>query len=418
MWSFRRIFAPHNRIERTRALCLLLVLVSIALLNLACVSHTAFNTKKEDYLRTYVTEGSTNTYSIAVIEFDDHGELWNPVQLQDAVKHIRLQSRNSSNGVVVVIFIHGWKNNASWNKGRLPWLEREMEKNAEKTKDQLNRPIPFIGVYLGWRGKASTIPFLKQATFWNRIMAARRVASLSMTETLIKLSYAAATENPKSKSVVIGHSMGGLILERTLSHALVPILMFAEVTDYSPVDLVIGVNSASPAVQTKQAVESLKRNRARLVVEDGQGNISKAKGPLMVSITSETDKATRVIFPFGQWFTSLFLRYRDYDDPSVPSQRMMANHTPGHVPYLHSHSVEVKNGNILIHELENRYNDTPYWVMRVPKEIIPDHNNLDSPLVDQLFSKLISMNDIYDPEVKVRLVTDSSDWGSAPEKED
>ncbi len=50
-------------------------------------------------------------YSLAFIEFDDQGELWSPSQLDSALAH--LERLNAGPGVALVVFVHGWNNDAS-----------------------------------------------------------------------------------------------------------------------------------------------------------------------------------------------------------------------------------------------------------------------------------------------------------------
>jgi len=50
-------------------------------------------------------------YSLAFIEFDDQGELWSPSQLDSALAH--LERLNAGPGVALVVYVHGWNNDAS-----------------------------------------------------------------------------------------------------------------------------------------------------------------------------------------------------------------------------------------------------------------------------------------------------------------
>ncbi|MEE9562881.1 MAG: hypothetical protein V3W50_07415, partial [Thermoanaerobaculia bacterium] len=51
-------------------------------------------------------------YTLAFVEFDDQGEMWDPAQLSRAVKVIE-QGNQNEDGCIVVTYIHGWQHNAS-----------------------------------------------------------------------------------------------------------------------------------------------------------------------------------------------------------------------------------------------------------------------------------------------------------------
>ena len=74
---------------------------------------------------------------------------------------------------------------------------------------------PVVGLFIGWRGRTYSLPILIDASFWNRRVAAHRVASMGLIEVLQR-TLRAASENPDSKCFLLGHSMGGLILEKTI----------------------------------------------------------------------------------------------------------------------------------------------------------------------------------------------------------
>ena len=244
--------------------------------------------------------------SLAVIEFDDEGSHWDSAQLTTAKEEVRRITNhmvtNASKktgieraGVFLVVYVHGWKHNASETRealSRFRWFVSELAKHddlcvkpdkrfvADRSRENYGsecevRPHVF-GVYVSWRGDAlgdtlSRVPGLEALTFWNRNVAARRVASSAMTETLLGLfesleywdrkrfeAWESAVANEKeviataalrpakleessksrtnsddgsasthvsfeppqrSRSLVIGHSMGALILEHAFAQA-------------------------------------------------------------------------------------------------------------------------------------------------------------------------------------------------------
>jgi pimeloyl-ACP methyl ester carboxylesterase len=374
--------------------------------NIGCTAHKILNPSRQDYLKIFEQPESSGPCSIAVIEFDDQGELWEPRQLNAAIHHIQRQNEQSESGAIVVVYVHGWKQNAFWESGRLPKLKDDLLAIAATSQKTSGHSIPVVGVYIAWRGSSTTFKSAENITFWNRKSAAMRVSSLSMTETLMKVMHT-AKQNPQSKCIVIGYSMGGLILEKSFSHALLLAALQEETLVDSPVDLMVTIGSASSALQAKQTIDAFKRNGSRLVIEDREGRLRDADVPLMLSITSETDTATGTAYPIGQWISTFFDRFRTYQDENLPSQKYLATRTIGHVPLLRSHTAEINDGNVQINQVENRYNTTPLWVMQVPDEILSGHSDESNPLFDNLLTQLIIGNNIYGSNEKLKLMHES-----------
>jgi len=400
------------RFSLKRVLLIFVIFVAIGVaLPFGCVGNREFNSAPEDYLKTFTTESGL-PYAVAVVEFDDQGEPWDLAQLDAAVEMIRRLNDESEHGVFLYQFIHGWKSNASREKdsgARLAWFEGEIAGIAEYSEaaalDTGEAPRPVVGLYIGWRGRTYSLPVLIGASFWNRRVAAHRVASMRLVEVLYR-TVDTAKENRDSKCVLLGHSMGGLILEKTLGSALMAEIMVVENQAESEprnYDLIVSANSSSEALYTKQLIDVLKRSSVELVLEDGAGNQRPAGGPMMASITSEVDAVTRWMVPFAMTLNSVFVRYRDYADPTVPSQRFLGIHTAGHVPYLFSHKVELRGDQLTLTELPDRWNDTEFWVFQVPEEISGGHSDISSPLWGRLMLLLMEQNQVFDPELELRL---------------
>ncbi|MCP4895355.1 MAG: hypothetical protein GY906_00135 [bacterium] len=409
---------PWFRRVMKKLLLLFLVLVAIGVsLPYGCVGNRVFNPERESYLKTHRTEGGV-PFAVAVVEFDDQGEPWDVRQLTETIDLIREYNAASPDGVVLFQFIHGWKQNASREDGaesRLAWFERYVESIARYSdRESVNRTgpqRPVIGLYVGWRGRTYSLPILIDASFWNRRVAAHRVASMRLNEVLYR-TVNTAKENSDSKCVLMGHSMGGLILEKTIGPATVTQLMSIErqrvptPVDY---DLIISANPSIEALYSKQLVDILKRSQARLVLESESGVLREAKGPLLASVTSEDDAVSRWIFPFAMRLNSIFVRYRNYSESTKPSQKQFAIRTAGESPYLHSHRVEVRDGEIEFHEIPDRWNDTPFWIFQVPRQISSHHSDIDSPMWSKLMLQLMDMNDVFNPNVERMLTSGTAE---------
>jgi pimeloyl-ACP methyl ester carboxylesterase len=206
-------------------------------------------------------------YSLSFIEFDDQGDLWSPVQVSRALARIKQANENEA-GSVVLVFIHGWHHNASPKDerskgGNIFGFRQLLEETLEVTLQSGERRS-VVGVYLAWRGESIRLPLIKELSFYDRASAAGRIARTTATETILKI-LTASEQNPQTRTILIGHSFGGQIMERALSQAIVGgVLGTREREIRLPTDAVILVNPASQAIYAKQLVEALERSRVKI----------------------------------------------------------------------------------------------------------------------------------------------------------
>ena len=284
---------------------------------------------------------------LAIIEFDDQGEFWRPQQLDDTLKLISSstfhdadhpQDPDRNQEALVVVFVHGWKNNASPDNEKkrnlgsfkkvLVRLALEEKRRATEEKAK-GRPV--VGVYLSWSGRTLNVPVLDNITYFGRKNAAERVARVSFSHAIyriistVKGNRAKHRGNPKSVVAVVGHSFGGLIVENTLLRSLT-----IETNDFSEfaADLVVLVNPANEAILARQFVGALKNAPPRVLELEGH----RISEPLIVSVRSQTDNATGIVFQMGNSLKGISKRMHRYHDegPGLSSQWYYYTHTPGY----------------------------------------------------------------------------------------
>lgn len=361
---------------------------------------------------------------LAFIEFDDMGEMWYPGQLTEAVNLIKKAKGNSSTPIVIT-FVHGWKNNAEEQRdgtGNVAAFEAVLQ----NLKRGQYRDFPIVGIYVGWRGDlvSKYWPVSRQLTLFNREAAAIRIPGTSMTGALTRIMQVTHQNGPDAQLIMIGHSFGGLILERALSQAMTDYIL-RQSTSGTPgsdgsrswADLVVFVNSAAAASEGKQMIDLLMREHFQLL-KQGQ------KWPLFVSISSLGDAATRFGLPIGHGPGYLDMAihgsWRKYEDPqphSVKSQSSYYLSTTAHMEALQSHiivdvtkelagrpceqtpgsvfaSYQAPGGETIsrkpfgqpfptttgqcyqIFEKPQAWNTSAYWAMQMPATIVPDHSGI------------------------------------------
>ncbi len=458
-------------------------------------------------------EGKSKYY-LGFVEVDDFGEMFDRRQLTHVQQLIQKAKADSptvdgncspTHNALVVVFIHGWKNNASDGSGNVWGFRDELNDIAgalpevtpkcqgQKQPDQKEGPMPVVGIYIGWRGQVTNLGLASQLTFYNRQDAAIRLPGAHLTEVLYEIMNEtksclggckeAARPGTGSVAVIVGHSFGGQVLERTMTQAVAARVLDQVAEKKSreargekwtggnlplPVDLIVLVNEAAPATESRQLLDLLRHYQFRLCAEadpNPDSNRCKENRPLFLSITSTGDWATGLALPIAQGGSSLIRRnFQTYHNPKctdpehkgpnckepdpkavpIPGQRTWYLHSSAHLPPLFSHVLgpaddpKIKqwvddahqhgrgadvhlfcigkdnpkdaeecakeNGKeYAIAPLLDVYNDTPYWIMQMGTEFVPDHSQIFRPAFRQLLKQFILRRlDITQPGTPVK----------------
>jgi hypothetical protein len=142
---------------------------------------------------------------------------------------------------------------------------------------------------------------------------------------------------------VIGHSFGGLVLEKAMAQAVAGTVLSQDAQRgggafNAPADLILLVNSAAESIYAKEMNDMFMRIEHR-------GSV-RPERPLLVSLTSESDTATGGWFPAGTFLPNLFARRQYHWDTKYGSASHEVNQheyvttTPGHNPHLFNHLIQ------------------------------------------------------------------------------
>lgn len=402
-------------------------------------------------------------YRLAFVEFDDQGELFMRAQLDRAVAEIeaaKATAQQAGGRATVVVFVHGWKNNASDGSGNVWGFRRLL---AGMSRQYNGRTEPVIGVYIGWRGAVVSAPLVKEFTFFDRYRKAKNLPSAHLVEALVRMMQAARGPDYRdpeesTRTLLIGHSFGGAVLETALSQTLVGLASTANGTGtgpHWPANLMLLVNEAQEALRSYQLIDAFARHLPRrndtkaqattgCVAPSREGSPLRSLSPdrpLIVSVSSTGDYATRAAFPAAQTLRRPFNSLRKYSaqEPNIlgfESQRPMFLGTTAHRREFQSHFVgrctcavarptgdecarpenltcddpvvedatercavdmisrlrddgqpgasgEVRDDDRIYYvlvEKPNARNRTPYWVMQMPPSVVPDHSTIFTPV--------------------------------------
>lgn len=259
-------------------------------------------------------------YQLAVIEFGEQGSFQDTSQLLNATALIQKTSRP-----LVITYIHGWHNDGgSQDLSRFAELLAQLGDSPAIKKEGFH----IIGVYLGWRGEIITFPVLNQLTFWNRKAAAERLASnYDCYDAISSISAATRAHGREQTTILMGHSFGGLVAERSVAHAINASLHnppAATSASPLPADFILLLNPASDSILTRQMMESLYLHHVS------------SRYPFIVSVTSKTDSATDWIFRTGTNLAAISKHFDPVTPPGHPttSEHYFFTNTPGHNPTL------------------------------------------------------------------------------------
>ncbi len=269
---------------------------------------------------------------VAVVEFDDYGNLFNRTQLNCAVDGVAGAARD---GAVVLVYVHGWHHSAQTTEDSSDDLKKfrnfvkQFARRSAATQSLSQAPgqeVPVVGVFVGWRGDSIessgiTMPLSYALTFWDRKAAAQNIGnSGGVTELFFRLEQVRTNfDSTGTKLVAIGHSFGGALLysalsSRLLDQALADQRSFAasqgappepQTRRFSP-DVLVLVNPAIEAMRFKPYLDLVRRWPHGMDVP-----------PRLIIATSSADWATGYAFPIGRMLSTTFASYSDPSDAAV-----------------------------------------------------------------------------------------------------
>jgi hypothetical protein len=244
-------------------------------------------------------------FDLAFAEFSERGNVFSDRYLTDVLRIIR--DKAEQDGVVLVVFIHGWKHNADEDDDNLHDFKRSLRAVGKTLKARFEDndlgKRQLIGLYIGWRGASINAPVLKQATFWDRKAVAEEVGKGGVTRLLLELDRI-TEKRDENVMVVIGHSFGGAILVSSLSEVLTERATHRTFANRYARTIGDGLLVLNPAIEANQALA--------FVEAAIQDHYKPEQHPLFVSLSSDADSATHRLFPLGQT-VGLLLTWRQAD---------------------------------------------------------------------------------------------------------
>jgi hypothetical protein len=308
-------------------IAVLAVLMSVA----GCASNVQHRTDSAPFIGTtnqaatdphnHAIIEKTSDYTLGFVEFDEEGWFWSPTQVETVKQMVRTEANtavtNNPAGIILLVFVHGWKNNAAYNCGNVATFRTALSQLnfAEQTDANTNhRPArKIVGVYCGWRGLTLTVPYVQDVTFWARKSTAHKVGGYgAMTELFVELqktaelsSHTIVTNGPPTEFIIVGHSFGGAAVYTAISEFVTK--QFVDSLEQTPPqplkplgDQVILLNPAFEA--------SRHYNLNRLATN--MSIYPTNQRPVLSIFTSKGDWATHYALPAGRFVSTMFENFR------------------------------------------------------------------------------------------------------------
>jgi hypothetical protein len=287
----------------------------------------------------------------------------------------------------VVLYIHGWKHSALEDDGDVVSFTGLIDQLARANADK--RQV--LGVYVGWNA-ASKVPPLNwfpfdNLTFWSKQTIADRIAQSAVTTKIISSigSVMSAGDSAANQFIVIGHSFGARMLFSATNQSLIydtetfhpgyPGGAYGQM--HSIANAVILLNPAFEAARYT-ALDAITR------IEEAFAN---DQLPLLLSVSSDGDWATKTAFPVGQWLgfyrsETELTTLGNYTKYQTHSLRIVVSNGCGSSASNNLSEGFVANGLCLTRDPTPHNDDqiiqlrNPFLIAQTTSDIIKDHNDI------------------------------------------
>jgi hypothetical protein len=289
----------------------------------------------------------------------------------------------------VVLYIHGWKHSASEGDSDVASFTGLIDQlaRANAGKKQM------LGVYVGWNAMSKVPPFnwfpFDNLTFWSKQTIADRIAQSAVTTKIISSIgsvMSAGDDSAANQFIVIGHSFGArmvfsatnqsLIYDTEKAHPGYPGGVYRQIQGIA--NAVILLNPAFEAARYT-ALDAITRIEEKFADD---------QLPLLLSVSSDGDWATKTAFPVGQWLgfyrseteITTLGNYTKYETHSLRTAD--SNGCGGSSVSNDLSESFVANGLCLARDPTPHNEDqiiqprNPFLIARTTSDIIKDHNDI------------------------------------------
>jgi hypothetical protein len=329
------------------------------------------------YNKTYYTAETRPRYLAAgfrspIVEFDDDGYMRAPWQLDSALFAMDTAASTTlhrSHPVVVLVFIHGWHNNASLDNDNLQKFNQFADAlQARLQSDTATARTTVLPIYFAWRGQNTLnphwynsyiIPFIAQyLTFFSRKSTAERIGRGELEVALARISQkwhewrlSPSSVQRENFLVIAGHSFGGA----ALLTATLPQLAAEQEAIREKARVMLSGGETSPSIVAPPPPDSSTRAQAaknvsrlapanlliavnpaieasmmdRTVLSHGAPFAADGQEPQLLVLDADNDRPRSVFFKIGQSLGNL----THVRTPHSQAERLAVAKLPGQVQF-------------------------------------------------------------------------------------
>lgn len=327
--------------------------------------------------KTYVKAPFYSLY----LEYKENGEKFEGTRQLDVIKRA---IETSDKPVYLVVFVHGWHNNASIDLNR-PSLDTTGFPYLLARRSFEKPDMNVIGVYVGWRGEEYKGGLASVFSLKSRANVADAIGNKRVVrDDIVSLVNNVQNNNSSGYSLIMGHSFGG----RLLSRAFMKDLAETRAVKDWPLgsnSLLVTLNSAIGA----DAFDELYKDMPGTATDPKTGFQlqPQVQRPVWINLTSKDDDATSKYLPKAR-----LLGLNITDNPSSGNFK-----TIGHDMKYLSYELTVNNGNTLYDKTvcnfingqpiskeyrESKKNKHEYWFEIPTRNANHDNKNLAEKFKD------------------------------------
>lgn len=242
--------------------------------------------------------------SLVDIHLTSSGELVDRCLWTNALLQISNGDLADERSKIVLLHIHGWKENANPENAERDAFRKILEGiDAGEQASGSNRQV--VGVFVAWPAATYAIAALNNLTFLSRLDVADRISQSAVVAKLIgsidNILNHREQEGKDDVFILLGYSLGGRILFNATAQATLYNAQQAYPVKGSntyqridgPGDIIILLNPAISA-SNYSALDSIRRNSEKFPPD---------QQPVMLTIASETDLVNQYAYPVSRWIT-------------------------------------------------------------------------------------------------------------------
>lgn len=334
-----------------------------------------------------------------VIEFNDEGKPHDLAQQTALFDRISLPNRAQAE---LVIFVHGWHQNAKPTDSNFVAFKRYIDELQKKT------PVRnLIGLYIGWRGDKYDPLWLDESskaegwlepidfpTIYQRKRVSKKVGEVGVSELLDRLD-SVVEQGLLKRYVFIGHSLGGSValhaskgrIQKSIlagkKNPNLYVLLNPAITakEYKPLNTLISLDRQKPSMVVLQSKGDFAVKEAFNFIKDGERAVGNSW-----AITHDIDKCLS-----GSCATPLKLNSRLAAHDAIPGCMMQLDRSGWRIRARAEARAGVKSC--------DDANMHAVWVLAVSDDIVYGHNGILTPAHAGAMAEILQMIDEHNNKI-------------------